>query len=67
MLRGRGKNVIADRFSVTICSWVNNGNLTGIEYSDETGKPKSIHSQDAIVFRRRISQNIKEFTEKNIR
>jgi len=64
MLRGRGKNVIADRFSVAICSWVNNSSLIGIEYSDEMERPKSLHSRSAIIFRRKISQNIKKFTEK---
>ncbi len=64
MLRGRGENVTADRFSVVICSWVNNSNLIGVEYSEETGRPKSLHSQSAIIFRRKISQNIKKFVER---
>lgn len=64
MLRGRGKNVIADRFSITICSWVNNDNLTGIKYSDDTKRPKSLRSHEAIIFRQRISQNIRKFTGK---
>jgi len=64
VLRGRGENVIGDRLSLTLCTWHNASNLIGVEYTTETGLPQSVHSQDALLLRRTIAENIKQFAER---
>lgn len=63
VMRGWGKNVIGDRVSMVNCSWHNNGDLIGVEYSKETGKARSLRSPQAIFLRQRVSENVKKFAQ----